>query len=420
MPRRRAIKAEEVIPFVVGSMDGIDDKDEVVQEIDVYLSPDLASQLHLLQYPLQHGPVTTAVEASIKPLHNLVQLTQPVPTNIEFGGDKTIAERVFYSETIPITTHMCVGKLQSDGSLHLVPLSHIHQMRPSFDHVGTNHDVDNNDDEIAMDIDDTDDAAHQQQQQKKPVVFQRKESDRAASARKSSYAFKKASEDAEDWMPLTVHDVDSDKCTRILDQVRCPAPENYVLDKHAASDLAYVQSLNYIARDHASLNNSSEALQLDMPSVVARMTRLLIGGCPVPFSILRSQFPSHVPTATLLQALSVCAVLVRGAFLLNSQFLMIPAPLQTARTFVLLLLMQGSLIERARLDQACAYVSSNRLLAILQQVAKRSIEGGWTLKIENDDAFEARFPVHVRAHRNYWEKQNARCQKELKAYRNCM
>jgi len=38
-------------------------EDEVVREIDVFLSPELAQQIYLVQYPLQHDDVTTPLSA---------------------------------------------------------------------------------------------------------------------------------------------------------------------------------------------------------------------------------------------------------------------------------------------------------------------------------------------------------------------
>ena len=52
-----------------------------------------------------------------------------------------MAQRTFASHTIPITTHLTLGKVlpvggdDDDMALHLVPLTHITQMRPTFTHV---------------------------------------------------------------------------------------------------------------------------------------------------------------------------------------------------------------------------------------------------------------------------------------------
>ena len=75
-------------------------------------------------------------------------------------------------------------------ALHLLPLTHINHMRPSFRHVDEQQEADDNIEAA--------EPAEEQSPEKKPVIFQRKESERTAMARKSSYAFKRASD-------LTLH-----------------------------------------------------------------------------------------------------------------------------------------------------------------------------------------------------------------------
>jgi len=60
-------------------------------------------------------------------------------------------KRAYGSQTIQISTHMCIGKLQplqsvindensiKTDALHLIPLTHISQMRPSFRHIDEEH-----------------------------------------------------------------------------------------------------------------------------------------------------------------------------------------------------------------------------------------------------------------------------------------
>ena len=224
---------------------------------------------------------------------------------------------------------------------------------------------------------------------------------------------------------------------------------------------AYVQSLNYLvpSNSNGAAANQQQGRQAgahggggddddepfagtDEKSVVARLTTLLLSGYPVPYSLIRAQFPPDgVPDDTLLKALSVCAVLVRGNFCLHSKFLAVPKSLQKARTFVLLLLQMdeaggtgGNTIERAKLDRVFrGQVSSVKLLALLRQVAKQQrqqVRPGqigsddssdfrhhWTLKVEDDlKNFKTRFPKHTSMHETYWKRQAARFEKELLLY----
>lgn len=404
--------------------DADDDRngDEVVREIDVYLSPSLYQKLYLLQYPLQQEPVRRPVVARMKPRHGMIELDHPLPNHTEREGQYThMNERTFQSQTIPVQTHLCLGKMErvsnadtgAQSALHLVPLGHISQMRPSFRHIDTANGTHNQ----VGDDDDMDMADEQKQKDKKPVLFQRKESERAALARKSSYAFKKASEEAEEWLELEVCRPDTDAHRDILDQIKCPAKHQHVILPSKENTVSYVNSLNYISLTedpHHSFHGS------DARSVAARLTTIMSSGYPIPYSLLRKRFRQEISDVTLLQALSVCAVLVRGNLCLNSKFLTgLPRPVQRARTLVLLLLEMDGIIERKKLLHVYKDkedVSSERLLFTLRQVAKQTVIG-WELKIQDDPVFQESFPEHVRLHKQYWERQALRFKKEITIYR---
>ena len=495
--RGRAIKQEEVIEpngeevvveEIVSSSNPprvapVDDDDEILQEVDVFLSPSLADNMYLLQYPLQSRQegvdqtqqfMQSFSSARIKPKHGILEIEQPLPAGIE-GSDPGMSKSPFtaalnnrrrlVSQTIPVQTHMCLGKWISHPaggghapSLHLVPLGHISQMRPSFRH------VDQVDRQYPSNQDGTFDSSDPRHpptdphaammMDKKPLVFQRKESERAANARKSSYAFKKASEDSEEWRSLAVHSERSG----LLKQVACPRPNQRVLQKTWAGNdsdnpqTLYVNSLNYISPDASDaisaggpvvdLTNLRPGLvaneleshhivdhapTMDLPTLTGKLTTLMLSGCPIPYSLLRMRF--SVSTASdkdLLTALSVCAVMVRGNFCLHSKFLTasFPVPLQRARTFILLILQTQESIERRRLDYVYRsksrqrpYISSDQLLAVLRQVAKKdAATGSWVLKVEDDEKFLATYPEQTGIHNRYWKRQSEKFHEELELY----
>jgi len=113
-----------------------DGSDEIVRQIPVYLSPALSKHLNLIQFPLQHAETSSAPEAvRVKPRHCMMELDYPTPENIETFGQFQMTNRTYTSQTIPVSTHMALGKMDANGSMQLVPLSRITQMRPSFAHV---------------------------------------------------------------------------------------------------------------------------------------------------------------------------------------------------------------------------------------------------------------------------------------------
>jgi hypothetical protein len=430
------------------------DDDEIVREIDVYLSPALASQIHLLQYPLQHASVGTGTRHSqrpplqvrIKPRHGMLELDQPInagSNGANSGGQiigtegsyPDMTERTFESHIIPIHTHLCLGRLETlsgdntKPALHLIPLKHISQMRPSFAHVTADQDSNavDEDDGDAADNETIKDAAAAAFK-KKPLVFQRKESERAAMVRKSSYAFKKASEDSEEWQELAVRNVRSREYERIMEKAKCPCPGDSIWGEikkkphepvFGDPNVEYLQSLNYLPSE-----NDQAALPTipgqELAATVTRLTALMARGWPMPFSILRPHFPDVVES-DLLTALSVSAVMIRGNFCLHSKYLSVPKALQRARTFMLYLLQTEGSIQRSRLDAVYKdepRVTTEQLLALLEQLCRQGGTRGWTLKIEDDISFVARHQDQAALHQQYWNRQVLRVSSELTRYRS--
>lgn len=393
-----------------------DEEDEIVREIDVFLSPQAAQELYLLQFPLQHlvsssgrhqssqRPPPTA--ARIKPNHNMLQLDYAIPTNyIEQRGSIHVAQRTFASHTVPVTTHLALGKITEDGkALHLAPLQHITQMRPTFHH------IDDNDMENIRALEEQQEkaAAAQARLDRKPLMFQKKESERAAMARKNSYEYKKASEEGEHWIELQVLDLEDldtameeelpseEEIQQLKQQLICPekARSKAVVQVDDANNAgvkqegdeeddnmssnstnqqqqqapslvsSYVRSLDYLPAkkneeedefSHPSVVDWMQAgldeKAFDLPTIGAHMTALLRDGWPIPYSILRQTLPPLVKDQDVLTALASCAVMLRGNYCLQSRLIpKLPKAVAKARTFIMLLLQSTGVVHRSRLD----------------------------------------------------------------------
>lgn len=452
----------------------LEDKDEIVREIDVFLSPELSKQLYLVQFPLQRLsqqiPRNKPQAARIKPRHCMVELDYPTrPGNDDdhqdYSGQFFLPARTFSSQTIPVSTHMALGKLIVDDSegapgLHLVPLCRITQMRPSFHHVN----------EATLQMSSTtDDDPEQDGGNRRPLNFQKKESDRANLARKSSYAYKKASEDSEIWIPLEVHAESSDEWGRNMEKVTCTAPNhNLLLGRPGAtaenaltidatndgdgplsipsnpnvtargssssstviSSATYVQSLNYLPQSMIdslktqpgmlSLGDSSNPSSDVVSLVIGKMVQLMHQGGPMPYSVLRPQFdPASVSDDVLQQALNSCAFWVRGNFILQSRLLPLGPAIGQARTFVLFLFQSLGVVHRSRLLHVYAgddHVTPEVILMLLEQVGKKTNEG-WKLKVDDDKSFQEKYPRYVPLHLEFWRKQVRRFGPLLERYR---
>eukprot|EP00957_Ditylum_brightwellii_P149738 11403550-Ditylum_brightwellii.AAC.1 len=259
---------------------------------------------------------------------------------------------------------MALGRFDLSGSrIDIVPLcKSVMQMRPTFRHVDALYDDGSAEKE-----------AEQAAKDGETIKFKKKESDRAALARRTSYAYKKASEAGEEWTELMVQSMRMEEARKKSREVVCSRKEVnlHIVTKGGKEEkkgekgddndegtkgnrrddsYAYIKSLNYLpmadlveeeddqfealvnlddddeeeisddddanavasARQERQIQHRAEALK----EVTTRITHLLHEGYggPTPYRILRdTKYPKHVikDDQLLLEALSSCAVMVR-------------------------------------------------------------------------------------------------------------
>ena len=150
-------------------------------------------------------------------------------------------------------------------------------------------------------------------------------------------------------------------------------------------------------------------------------------GLPVPYSVIRPQFPPQTDNVDLLRALGSCAVLVRGNFVLQSRLMgpSLDSTLQQARTFILLLLQSMGYVQRSVLlelwnsndnnnnkmdydykedDDETVVIGAEWITLLLSRVA-RPTKNGWVLHVEDNHEFCEEFPEQTQLHNQYWERQ---------------
>ncbi|KAL7435665.1 hypothetical protein ACHAXM_004760 [Skeletonema potamos] len=463
-----AFSSSSIIP---NDCDNDGDEDPIIRNIDVFISPELSRTLHLLQFPIQPAissnaaaSTITPIEAKLRPKHNMLELEYSIP-NSALGGHSHqqadnlhITQRTFTSNAIAPVTHMALAKLDKAGErLDIIPLQKdVLQMRPSFKHL---HNYDE-EDETQTNIDKTGDSHTNSNTggRQKPILFQKKESDRSANARRNSYAYKRASEESEEWIELDIHGSDgkwSSVRKEMLRKVACANREKTI--RLAKSEFAnrddggyYVKSLNYMESisttfaDVADMMMGEQTSTTKLPNnpadgdveeiAVAELASKLVVllqeglGAMIPYRVLRSKFHSEkVSDEMLIMALSSCAVLVRGNFALKSslaQFLKKDAMKEMRDLMLLLLNMYGS-IQRERLirvfqTKACtnddyAVINADVITFVLETMAKLS-NGCWVSKVEDDVVFAARFPELASFHGVYWIKKKEMLKELVELY----
>ena len=403
--RPDAVTSSILLPVVKdepvdANYDEEDDDDPIVRTIDVFISPALSNTLHLLQFPIEPAHRNDAsnnasngnkrdvkgsynspspIEAKYRPRHNMLELEYPlphIPSHNRQLPDKMmcLSSRTNASNSIGLNTHMALARMNESGTrLDVVPLRRrVLQMRPTFDHLHDNDDDggggDDNDDfnNNAGINDDT--AASSTTTKAKPIMYARKETERSAVARRSTYAHKKASEASEEWITLDVHGSEGQWSAvrkETLARVKCGEKEKtlrlatigYENDEDGRG-AGYVKSLNYLDSSGGGsggaganfvenlsewapsfvtttdYNDNVEMTENDDGEVVsvsaserataelaAKLAVLLQNGSGtmIPYCVIRSLFhASKVSDDMLTVALSSCAVLVRGNFALKS------------------------------------------------------------------------------------------------------
>jgi len=471
-------------PYDVNNDD--DDDDPIVRSIDVFISPELSNTLRLLQFPIepanrQSDMSQTPTEAKFKPKHNMLEMQYEIP-NSTYGGHRKLPDkmclnqRTYTSNSINPVTHMALGKLNSTGTrLDVVPIQNsVLQMRPSFAHLHEDEEDDpNTTNSAAADeskLDNTKSSGRQ-----RPIMFAKKETERTANARKNSYAYKKQSEESEEWIPLNVHAIEgkwSSETKEALNKIKCKDTGNEVkLSNDVGGDEGYVKSLNYLdaysgeafvedLSDWKPSNIATEADGMDMEADgtasndVARATeqataelaaKLAIllqtgNGTMIPYRVIRSRFQvNNVSDDLLTMALSSCAVLVRGNFALKSnlaKFIDTSAEgggekrkkmIRELRDLILLLLSMHGMIQRERLIKTYAVksettegyesIDGDMITFILKTVARMDNDC-WVAKVDDDDEFGSQFPEVAACHALYWMKKKELLNELVELYEN--
>lgn len=175
-------------------------EDQVVREIDVYLSGhDLCS---VLQFPLRpvfaDPPIIESCQ--LKPVNKRLQVEV---------SNGTLNPQLHLSSVVCPNANLCAGVMLDGKALHLSPIRDVYQLRPSFDNVEF---YDATEEDLKREGDDAPVAIQQ-------VHVRPKETDRAKQSKEQSYAHLKKKEEEEPFRRLAVHPVDSDESNAYFERM---------------------------------------------------------------------------------------------------------------------------------------------------------------------------------------------------------
>lgn len=200
---------------------GENEEDEVIREIDVYISDNL--ELYLAQFPLTpvYAEPLDINQARIKPKHGIVELISPIDPKLvkvmRQNGSEMTHQR-FQSNEVPQNNNLSMGFITTQNSMVLSPVRKVLQFRPMMDkskgilRADSQVDIGQEGDTEPV-ADDTDGAGSDSMHQ---VLLQRKETERAQAARLQSYSYIKKQEESEPWIDLAVHSISENLVSSIF------------------------------------------------------------------------------------------------------------------------------------------------------------------------------------------------------------
>jgi hypothetical protein len=184
---------------VIIMMEEEEDEDEVLRELDVFVSDNNACSL--LQFPLRpiYADTPTITTCQFKPLNKKF--------NMDVKNETTTGLQLHTSSVVCPNSNLCAGVIRN-GELHLTALNDVYQMRPSFDNVDFDDEID-----IIENKDEEKSAAIQQ------VHVKPKESERARATKEQSYSHMKKKEEEESFRGLIVHSIESEESSGYFESI---------------------------------------------------------------------------------------------------------------------------------------------------------------------------------------------------------
>lgn len=183
--------------------------DEVIREIDVYLTDDL--QLYLAQFPMRpvYQEPPQIKSARLKPKCNKMELCVPYPSGMQRSVDLPPAERMqkFVSSEVRLNQNLAAGFI-FENSMIIAPIQSVLQFRPGLIPAGGGGATMPRTEVVEMGPQDNDTLLETEENDTiQQIQLKRKETERTQAARLKSYAYLKQQAELEPWQDLNVYPI---------------------------------------------------------------------------------------------------------------------------------------------------------------------------------------------------------------------
>ncbi|KAH9305597.1 hypothetical protein KI387_010001, partial [Taxus chinensis] len=414
------VKDEPMSPVLGDAME-----DKVVREVDVYLRPsiDPDTKLYLMQYPLRpywrpYGLKERCEEVRVKPKQSRLEVDLVLDTdeqNYDHDANEhlKITKQTLTSSKTPLSTGYALGILRGN-KLHLSPVHAAVQLRTHLGHVN------NGEEHIKKIV--ADEENEEEPQESKPELVPlkvelKKETERQEKMRLQSHAYIKQLDEAEPWIPLEAHGIDSPVTYGIRQQM--VAVENFQIP-FSMNPYNYVNTL-VPGRTNASLNeaklnedNINEGFSrsfLDTLPLEQRFEVLLSKGRVqvLQFERLMRLAPAGSTEQEVLNILQLYALLVQGCWVPASP-LRYSGEICKVRDYILLLFNKNRLVRHEQLEEL--KLPKEILREVLVSLAiQRPAAGGWEFLESTDRSF-------IKSHQNIVKEQNQKWSENEDGIRN--
>ncbi|XP_002988629.2 DNA-directed RNA polymerase III subunit RPC5 [Selaginella moellendorffii] len=389
--------------------DIVEDGDTVVREIEVHITPtaDPDTKFYLLQYPLR--PYWRPYELEqrceavrVKHQHQKLEVDLQVDRfgdNYDDAADDhlRIAKQTLTSTQGNLSTNYAIGILQGN-KLHLNPLHAIVQLRPSLSYLNEADEQKKKNITRVESDDEMPDAEEGAATEKKPepvafkVEIKKQETERQQQSRLMSYAHLKQLEEAEAWITLEPHGLDSPVTKEIKMKMKSSANN---LIRFDMSRNEYMKKLVPGRAPSAAASQAVPGLgkeplsksYLDTLPLDKRLHAVLSQGRVhvLQFERLMKLAPAGCTEEEVLDVLQKTAYLVQGCWVATSN-MRYTGGRCAIRDYILLQFVKNRVVSRETLEQL--RVSKEILREILVPLAVQNIKtGGWEFIESTDKTF---------------------------------
>ena len=413
-------------------------EDQVVKEVDVYLSKQLVQNLYLLQFPVRpaHLPYDDVphLSARVKPQQAKVEVELAVNTSspnycgskgeqiaINVDGPNPEEENAYFSTNMMdkqlltsmpagVSSERYVAGIYKGGELHLTPLKAIVQLRPSFSY------LDKVDSRLTDHSGDGDASQDEEEEAKQVMVkFARQETEEAKARRLASYEYMKKKQQEEAWVPVTHHH--ANRLASINEKQALYSCHGGSVPEFNLNSCDYLERLvpkmeEEETKKPALPTNVLSMSDLKSMNLSDQIKALLTNAKVIRFNQLLSLLPKGSDSTAALRCLQQVSLLVQGCWVVKSEVLYpkdtfsahsgVPAePLCRGRDYIMWRFTHTPYLLRKDISSVIKLPAED-VKDILEQMACLKVNKGWEFLMSYDAEFVNRHPEVVQRQQMLW------------------